>query len=1095
MRRATPFILILFTLSGVSGLVYEIVWIRLFTHLLGGTTYAISIVLAAFMGGLALGSRHFGRRADASARPLRLYAGLELGIAVLGALVPWLLHLARPLYVGLAHALPAPTLPAVRILIAAVLLLPPTFLMGGTLPVLSRFVVRERERLGRGLGLLYAVNTMGAVAGSFLAGFVLVAAMGVYGTIALAVWINAVIALAVWLVDRGLPAAPLPGLADAAGPEAAADAATAAEAAKAPRRGAAQEAPAAARGAAVAAAESPDMDGRLLAWIFALSGFAAMGYELYWTRALQHFLGNSTYAFSAMLTTFLLGLAVGGWVGGRLADRLARPARLLGWAQLAAGAAALATVPLIWDLLPRLEAGAFLGERMSWASYLGRRFLVSLAIMAPATFLTGMTFPLVNRIGIASLARLGRGVGHLYFANTLGAIAGSLAAGYLLLPLLGVRLALLATACLSGLLGVAVHLGSRGRGAREPWLAAVGLVALLLLAPAARRAGGGLMADTQGRADRVLFQREDRAAETRVYRKPTGELHMSVDGHHIGGTDPSILRKEKILAHLPLALAPDARRTLSVGLGSGITLGTLALYDGIEELACVEIVPGVVAGARRFHEHHGAVLVDPRAKITIGDGVQYLLTTDRRFDIISSDSKLNPEYAGNAPLLSRDYYELCRSRLAEGGVMVQWLSIHLPASELRVVARSFAAAFPHVAVFWYDPNNVILAGSDAPLAVDIDRLREHAADPELRADLEALQLADPYALAGLYLADRARLLAELGDGPLNTWARPRLEFTLSREFRRKARAYHEADNLTWLARLQDFSSLALKGDVDPDAWQRYAESSRAMLAGYAAGGGADELEPGRAEFEKGLDANPDDARIARVLDVMSAVEERLSRAEETGRLDTPEAMVRLGIQRHEAGRNEEALRLFERALAERPGDADIQYNRLLVLRALNRAADLDAGVRAFVADFPRDARGHSLEGRQWVERSQQARDDATRDEMLRRGLAAFERSVEQDPTSAVFRNNVASALASLRRFAEAGDAFAAVCAMDPDFPHAAFSAAASYSMAGRTEESAHWVRVCVERRLAEPQAFRTHPFFANLRASERWTPALLQAPR
>ena len=1063
MRRATPFILILFTLSGVSGLVYEIVWIRLFAHLLGGTTYAISIVLAAFMGGLALGSRHFGRLADASPRPLRLYAGLELGIAVLGALVPLLLHLARPLYVGLAQVLPGPTLPAVRILIAAVLLLPPTFLMGGTLPVLSRFVVRERERLGRGLGLLYAVNTLGAVLGSFLAGFVLVAAMGVYGAIALAVWINAVIALAVWLVDRGLPAAPLPELADAAGPE--------------------------------AAAGTSDMDGRLLAWIFALSGFAALGYELYWTRALQHFLGNSTYAFSAMLTTFLLGLAAGGWVGGRLADRMARPARLLGWAQLAAGAAALATVPLIWDLLPRLEAGAFLGERMRWSTYLGRRFMVSLAIMAPATFLTGMTFPLVNRIGIDSLARLGRGVGHLYFANTLGAIAGSLAAGYLVLPLLGVRTALLATACLSGLLGVAVHMGSRGRGAREPWLAAAGLAALLLLAPAARRAGRDLLADTQGRADRVLFQREDHAAETRVYMKPTGELHMSVDGHHIGGTDPSILRKEKILAHLPLALVPGAKRTLSVGLGSGITLGTLALYDGIEELACVEIVPSVVAGARRFHEHHGAVLVDPRAKITVGDGVQFLLTTGARYDVISSDSKLNPEYSGNAPLLSRDYYELCRSRLAAGGVMVQWLSIHLPASELRVVARSFAAAFPHVAVFWYDPNNVILAGSDAPLAVDLDRLRGHAADPELRADLEALQLADPYALAGLYLADRARLLAELGEGPLNTWAHPRLEFTLSREFRRKARAYHESDNLTWLARLQDFSTVALTGEVDGARWERFAASSRAMLAGYAAGGGADELAPGREEFERGLAANPDDARLARVLGLISDVEDRLARADEAGRLDTPEAMVRLGIRRHEAGEHAEALRLFEQALAERPGDADIQYNRLLALRALGRASELDAGVRDFTDAFPRDARGHSLAGRQWVERARQAGDESTRAEMMRRGLAAFERSVELDPTSAVFRNNVASALASLRRFGDAADAFAAVCEMNPDFPHAAFSAAASYSMAGRTDESARWVRVCVERGLAEARTFREHPFFENLRASEHWTPDLLQAPR
>ncbi len=651
MKRATPFVLLLFTLSGVSGLVYEIVWIRALSHLLGGTSYAISTVLAAFMGGLALGSRFYGDRADRCERPLALYAKLEFGIAALGGLVYLIVLALPPAYAAVAGSLPAPVLGLLRVLIAMALLLPPTFLMGGTLPVLSRFVVTRRDRLGRGLGLLYAVNTFGAVLGSFLAGFVLIGGLGLAGSTVLAVVLNLAIGGAVWIIDRGM--SPV-----AAG----ADYAEALIAEVEPKTEAKKTRP-------VRIAE-PELDWLPLAMIFALSGFASLGYELYWTRALQNFLGNSTFAFSAMLTTFLLGLAGGGWLGGRAADRVASPARLLAWVQFGVGATALATVLLLWGWLPGTESITWLNDRqLVWSAYLMRRFAVAFAVMALPTFLIGMTFPLVNRIGIRSLSKLGQGVGSLYFVNTVGAIAGSLAAGFLLLPLLGAKMALVITALLSALLGLVLHLLRRRRGSLEPWVATALFILMIVLSPRIIRGGGEILADTQAAEDQVLFQQEDHAAETRVYRKGTGDLHMSVDGHHIGGTEIAILRKEKILAHLPMILRPDARHTLSVGLGSGITLGTLALYDELETLSVVEIVPGVIKGARFFGRANDRVLKDPRLDLHTGDGIQYLLTTKRRYDIISSDSKLNPEYAGNAPLLSTDYYRLCRDRLAEGGVM------------------------------------------------------------------------------------------------------------------------------------------------------------------------------------------------------------------------------------------------------------------------------------------------------------------------------------------------------------------------------------------------------------------------------------------
>jgi len=1059
MKRATPLILLLFTLSGVSGLVYELVWIRLFSHLLGGTSYAISTVLAAFMGGLALGSRFYGPRADRTDRPLALYAKLELGIALCGGLVYLILLGAPRAYAAVGGALPAPALALLRVLIAGALLLPPTFLMGGTLPVLSRVVVTRRDRLGRGLGLLYAVNTFGAVLGCFLAGFVLIAALGLGGSTLLAVLLNLLIAAAVWLLDRRL--SPLAGSADYA--ESLLDTMN----------------PLGEKVPPAPAAPAAELPATLLAWVFALSGFASLGYELYWTRGLQHFLGNSTYAFSAMLTTFLLGLAAGGWLGGRLADRVASPARLLGWVQTAVGVTALATMLLIWSWLPHESSAAWLNSRaLSWPAYLGRRFALAFLVMAPTTFLTGMTFPLVNRIGIRSLSRLGRGVGGLYFANTLGSIAGSLAAGFLLLALFGAKGALLATALLSAGLGVLVHLARERRGAAEPWLVAALFAGLLVATPALQRSGKSLLADTQEAGDVVLFDAEDHAGETRVYRKTAGDVHMSVDGHHIGGTEPALLRKEKILAHLPMLLRPDAKKTLAVGLGSGVTLGTLALYPEIEELACVEIVPGVVAGARFFSGPANGVLGDPRLRLHVGDGVQFLLTTRERFDIISSDSKLNPEYAGNAPLLSVDYSTLCRDRLTENGVMVQWIAVHLPLADVKVIARSFAAAFPHVAIYWYDPYNLILAGSKAPLALDLDAARRFLAIPGVAADLAPLQLADPYLPASLWIAGDEALRRALGAGPVNTWGRPRLEFTLGRNFRSQPLAYHESDVLRWLRLVRDEQGQQLAGAVDAATYRAHMAAAGKLLEGFTQGAGIQQLEPGLPFFEAGLVACPGNARLTALIAQWRQAGAKLEEAFAAGQVNTPEGLSLVGLQRREQGRHVEALAAFDRALVLRPADPDLQYNRLLSLRDLGRRTEFTAALDAFAADFPRDARWASLKGRLLAEADRM--DEA---------LALFEKAVVLNPENPTTLNNKATALARLGRYAEAARAFEAVCALQPSFQQAAYFAAASHSKAGDAAAAARWVRYCLDHGLATAQQFRDDPLFDGLRDSVHWDAA------
>jgi spermidine synthase len=1042
MKRAMPLVLILFTLSGVSGLVYELVWIRLLSQLLGGTTFAISVVLAAFMGGLALGSRFFGARADATRRPLRLYAMLELAIAIFALGVHVAIVFLKPSYVALAQSLPEGSLVFLRVGITLLLLLPPTFFMGGTLPVLGRFIVRRSDRLGRSLGLLYAVNTFGAVLGVFLTGFVFIPQLGLVLCTLLAAALNLLIAMLILIIDRFQP-----------------------------------ELDSASR----SAMESKDADDEpaeihagLLAFLFAASGFAAMGYELYWTRALDHFLGNSTYAFSTMLTTFLLGLSLGGWIGGRIADRVKSPAAWLGRIQIAAALTALATVPLIWEVLPRLaEAAWFSGTSLNWNAYLSHRFLAALLIMALPTLLLGMTFPLVNRIGIRGLSRLGWGIGRLYFANTLGSIAGSLFAGFLLLPFLGAKGAILATALIGAFIGLAVHLANRRRGRWEPWIAGILVMLMAAGSPRLLDFGRNLMADSQVEEDLVLFDREDPTAETRVYTKADGTMHMAVDGHHIGGTEPSLVRKEKILAHLPMCLLPEAKRTLSVGLGSGVTLGTLALYDEVEELVCVEIVPGVVDGARFFGKANNHVLDDPRTRMVLGDGVQFLLTYEGEFDLISSDSKLNPEYSGNAALLSVDYYELCRDRLSTDGIMVQWLATHLPATEVRTVTRSFQAAFPHAAIFWLDPYNIILVGSQSPLVYRMDRARAFLESENILADLRILMLDDPYVMPSLFIAGDERLAEGLGEGLVNSWSRPILEFSTVREYRVKSRSYHEDENLRWLSSRRQAGGLPISGAYEPGRLADARLVSSKLLEGYSAGGGVGRLNSGRAAFEEALASVPGDRRMTGILGALDRVGEVLEhKAASTGDVGS---LVQLGLQRRDEKRFREALDVFDDALKLRPNDVNILYDRILTLKDLGQMADLEVELYDFRKANPNDPRGISLEGRLMADRGRH-----------QEALALFQLAAEQDPGSTAYQNNIATALVRLERFEEAGEAFAQLYELDPNYPSATYFAAACYSKASLTAESARWMDVCLEKRQSTYEQFETSEFFENLRNSPDW---------
>lgn len=399
MKRWRGILLGLFFCSGISGLLYEVAWTRMLHLLFGDTVLVVSTVLTSFMAGLALGSFYCGRRIDQWPRVLGFYAALEVSIGVTALALPFVLHGMTPLYVWLhQHLHTMPTLLALaRFVLAFGLLLLPTTLMGATLPVLSRYMVRSNTTLGWHVGMLYTLNTAGAVLGCFVAGYVLIGAVGLYQTVAIGAALNLLIALGVWGMRR--------------------DAEEDAAAMVAPTVVTSEP------DHTVPVYDTPTV--HLVLGSFALSGFAALSYEVLWTRALTFFIGNSTYAFSAMLTTFLCGLALGSLLLARLSDRRRHLVSLLGWLQVSIGVYGLLTIPILAYLFYGLDTWWEGFSSAYWGKPLWLTFVKTFVVILPPTLCMGGTFPLVSKIAARGPQVIGRSLGDMYALHTVGAILGS----------------------------------------------------------------------------------------------------------------------------------------------------------------------------------------------------------------------------------------------------------------------------------------------------------------------------------------------------------------------------------------------------------------------------------------------------------------------------------------------------------------------------------------------------------------------------------------------------------------------------------------------------------------------------------------------
>ena len=738
----SPLLLGLFFASGTSGLLYQVLWMRLLALTLSVTVYAVSTVLCAFMAGLGLGAVIGGRLADRVRRPLVVYGLVEIAIGLSALATCFALFRLGPAYAWLYSQLGGAGFPFVlgRFALAFVVLLVPCTLMGTTLPLLSRAVVTRRDDVASGTGILYAVNTLGAVGGCLAAGFVLIPSLGLTAVNALSAALNVGVGLLALARGRQLAAK-----------NAASD--------RPPR-------PATATVALAAAA-------------FGVSGFTAMGYEILWTRALESFAHNSTYAYSAMLATFLLGIAIGSAVVAPMADRLQRPLLALAAVEVGIGLSVIVSLRLYahyGTLVPRMADAV--GGLTSWVHAVALIFTEAGAVLLVTTLLFGASFPLAARAAVDSLDGLGTRIATVYAANTLGSVAGALVVGFVLVPALGVSRSFTALVTANVAVGAALALFAAGRGVAR-WLVGAGAVVVAVAAVTTVPSRLFEESFTQ-RFGKLLFYREEVTDTVMVTEAAGGERMIRYgDGRGTAGT--MTVREDRIYAHIALLHLPEPRRVLSICFGVGNSLSSILQYPQVERVDAVELSPGVVDAAPFFARTNRTPLADPRVHLAIQDGRNFLLTSTTTWDAIRLDP---PELhtAGVVNLYTREFFELARAHLAPGGVFSIWVNVVMtPEEDVRLLARTIADVFPYVSV-WQGPLGYswVFNGSVEPRPPDLTVLRRHFASPPVAADLDSIGIADPAAFLQYFVLAGPEVLEFAGAGPIVTDDRTRLDFSVPR---------------------------------------------------------------------------------------------------------------------------------------------------------------------------------------------------------------------------------------------------------------------------------------------------------------------------
>ena len=738
--RYLPVLVLLFVGSGCAALIYEVVWFQMLQLVVGSTGVSLGVLLGAFMGGMCLGSLALPRYVSAEKNPLRVYAALELVIGALAIILLGMIPLVGGAYLAVVPSGTASVL--FRAMMAGLLLLPPTMLMGATLPAIARSVEATPAGVSW-MGFFYGGNIAGAVAGCLLAGFYLLRTYDVVIATFAGVGINLLVAaLAYWLSRKtdGLP-----------------------EAAPAPL--------------AVSHVASPSLGSqrhRALLVAIGMSGFVALGSEVVWTRLMALMLGATTYTFSIILAVFLAALGVGSAVGSFTSRHASSPRVLLGLCQ------AGAMLGIVWTAHALTEQLPFWPINPSLATDPGFVFQLDLAralwALVPAPLFWGASFPLA----VAAAAEEGQDpaslVGRIYAANTVGAILGALAFGVVVVSTIGTQNAqrvLAVTALLSTLVLLAPIRGRARAGAVVAALLAILLVPGIGPVPELLVSYGRYAATYD--PVNALYIGEGRNSTIAVTELDGGIRNLHVGGKIVASTEPQDMRLQGMLGHLTALLHEDPKSVLIVGFGAGVTAGTFVTHPGIDRIVIAEIEPLVVEqSSAYFRDANNDVLADPRVEVVFDDARHFLQTTDETFDLITSDP-IHPWMKGAAALYSEEYFELVGEHLNEGGVITQWVPLY-ESTEAAVKSEmaTFFEVFPDGSV-WSNTYqgggyDVVMAARKGGLTIDLHRFADRLMSPDhsyVAMDLAEAGFSRTLDVLGTYGGSADDLIGWLSDAELN----------------------------------------------------------------------------------------------------------------------------------------------------------------------------------------------------------------------------------------------------------------------------------------------------------------------------------------
>jgi spermidine synthase len=716
-QRFLPLLVLLFIGSGCAALVYEVVWFQILELVIGSSSISLGILLGTFMAGMCVGSLFAPRFVSRAHHPLRVYAYLELGIGVLGVIILFLVPLVGSLYTAFAGSGMASML--LRGILAGICLLPPTFLMGATLPAISRWVETTPEGVSW-LGFFYGGNIAGAVAGSLLAGFYLLRVFDATIATFVAVGINVVVALLGLAIAQATPYTPK--AVNESAPDSRAE-------------------------------RSEDTETWPVYVTIMLSGFAALSSEVIWTRLLSLLFGATVYTFSLVLAAFLFGLGIGSSIGAAIARSTTRPRIALGWCQMmlcaAIAWAAYQTmesmpwwpvdVQLNYDLLTKFQLDMV---RCLWA-------------LLPASILWGASFPLALASVASKGQDAGRIVGKVYAANTVGAIFGATLASLTFVSSFGMQhtqQGLIGLSAISGLLMLALApAGNESAKAKLNFAVTVLLAMvvsglLVVTVPQLNKdfvAYGRFSPVRAGRSE-VIYVGEGRMGLVAVSRLSDGTLNYHNAGKIQASSDPADMRLQRMLGHLTTLVPKTQDNFLVIGFGAGATAGAVSIEPKLQSETIVEIEPLVPKFVSTyFGDHNFKVAENPKVNIRIDDGRHFLMTTDQKFDGITSDP-LDPWVKGAAALYTKEFFEAAKAHLKPGGVVTQFVQLYESTEEaVKSEIATFFEVFPNGSLFVNNVNgggyDLVMLGQAEPTVIDVDELTRKLESPEYAAVAQSLR--------------------------------------------------------------------------------------------------------------------------------------------------------------------------------------------------------------------------------------------------------------------------------------------------------------------------------------------------------------------